>query len=613
MTEAREARHGPALASAPPGDGLHNGQLAAPASAAPMAAPPLPGSPQAAGPARPDRRDVWVAGVLGLAAVLARLPFRSHILNTWDSVLFALGIDHYDVTAARPHPPGYPVYVFLGWLAHHVWRDENTALVAVSLLLTGASVAALYLLVRQWTGRPAATAASALFGLSPVLLHNSVIATSYPGEAFFSILVALAAWRVRTAPTDRTLGRSAWLGAAFALALGFRASLLFFLAPLVAWALVWPQPGGGPEPVRVALRRVRAAAISAAPVGLAWAIPMVVLSGGVRAYLAATRIQSGYVVFSESVFQLGRAAWDPHWMRFALYLDAETHVLLPSAVLVVVVAVVALVARVAAAGRTGFPRPSAPAVAWLLLWIAPPVAFYLLVFDGWDKGPDGYILCVLPAIYLAFGWLADAAWRVCRAAYAGAGPTWQTWVGRVAAVGIVVLCVVPGAGLAARWQPMHDREVRDHEAWAQGWAGLPAAFPPSDTAIVTSYSWAHVKWSFPQYTVWSYLRIPVGPGSPWALTLESHNHTDDVGFYTAHEQGPTGRSHAVPAAIRHVVVFDFQLAGENGGPRELRPEVQVREAHLPNGWRILVFDTDAAHPTVESYFTQPGNTPAVTA
>jgi hypothetical protein len=53
---------------------------------------------------------------------------------------------------------------------------------------------------------------------------------------------------------------------------------------------------------------------------------------------------------------------------------------------------------------------------------------------------------------------------------------------------------------------------------------------------------------------------------------------------------------------KHLVLFDFQLAGENGGTRLVRPEHPVREAFLPNGWRVLVVDTVPGQETLEDYF-----------
>ena len=54
---------------------------------------------------------------LALIFALAHLPFLATSLEDIDSVNFALGVRDFDVATHRPHPPGYPVYIFLGKIA----------------------------------------------------------------------------------------------------------------------------------------------------------------------------------------------------------------------------------------------------------------------------------------------------------------------------------------------------------------------------------------------------------------------------------------------------------------------------------------------------------------
>src|SRR6185503_6501367 len=54
---------------------------------------------------KPWTRADWVVSIgLALATGLAHVPFRARHLSTWDSVLFALGMDRYSVPEGRPHP-----------------------------------------------------------------------------------------------------------------------------------------------------------------------------------------------------------------------------------------------------------------------------------------------------------------------------------------------------------------------------------------------------------------------------------------------------------------------------------------------------------------------------
>ena len=68
----------------------------------------------------------------GLAALFALT--RSHWLDDWDSVNFAFALDDFDVMRHRPHPPGYPIYIAAGKLAHLAIADHAAALTLVSSL-----------------------------------------------------------------------------------------------------------------------------------------------------------------------------------------------------------------------------------------------------------------------------------------------------------------------------------------------------------------------------------------------------------------------------------------------------------------------------------------------
>ncbi|MFA5944359.1 MAG: DUF2723 domain-containing protein [Candidatus Thermoplasmatota archaeon] len=526
-----------------------------------------------------------------MASLASHVPFRSRHLATWDSVLFALAIDRYSILEARPHPPGYPVYIAMARMAQPLFGDANSTLVAISLLLAAGSVGLVYALGHRLAGRRVALVAALVFAMSPVLAHNSVLATSYPGEALFAVLVAAAGWHARRNPGTRS---ASWLGGVFLLALGFRQSLLFYLTPLVAWALL-----AAPRDARALVRRAAAFGVTALAVGLAWLLPLLAATGGFGPYRAATALQTRQVVFAQTVFTHGRMAWIDHWDRFVLYVRPEATLLLPVLVVLGLAAAVALRSR--GLRWTSGPRVAAPEAAlFLLLWIGPAVLFYLLIFDGWGKGPDGYALVLLPAVALAFALLAVA----CVDRLSLAWPSWQPAIGAAFAL----LLLVPVIGLGSAWGPPLA-EVREHDAWIDSWQRLETDYPANDTAIVASYSWTHVKWFFPEHILWSRLAIPPGPDwdRPWTLSLQTQYREDDLAFYRAHLDGPSGTEHPIPANIHRVIVFDFQLAGENGGTRTIRPEVEVYEARLSNDWRVLVFDVDAEHPTIESYFLDSGN------
>ena len=122
------------------------------------------------------RRDalLWIGG-LALLTLLSRLLFSSKWLFHWDSVNFALGMQHFDMRLHQPHPPGYFFYVVIADLVNLFVNDPNTSLVLLSLLFSILGVVFLFFLGLEMFGLSAAIIAALLFVSSPnIWFHGSV-------------------------------------------------------------------------------------------------------------------------------------------------------------------------------------------------------------------------------------------------------------------------------------------------------------------------------------------------------------------------------------------------------------------------------------------------------
>jgi len=73
--------------------------------------------------------------LFAVAAFVLYCSLMSCSLDEWDSVQLALGIERYDLSQHTAHPPGYPVYVFLGRLLFKILGSLRTALSHHLLLL----------------------------------------------------------------------------------------------------------------------------------------------------------------------------------------------------------------------------------------------------------------------------------------------------------------------------------------------------------------------------------------------------------------------------------------------------------------------------------------------
>ena len=241
---------------------------------------------------------------LSLVFLAAHVPFLPPTLDDIDSINFALGVADFDVARHQPHPPGYPVYIALGKVSTSILRQagvpspESRGLAIWSAISGAALVWFLYafFFALGLSGRGMQTLGAGLQP-SPVARWATVVAVTSPLFWFTALrplsdMAGLAAAVVAQAlivsaiAGTGTLRALTWGGFAAGLAIGVRSQTCLLTLPLLGLALVLPRAG---------LRaRDRIAAIAALSIGvLAWAIPLIVASGGLADYAAALGSQAG--------------------------------------------------------------------------------------------------------------------------------------------------------------------------------------------------------------------------------------------------------------------------------------------------------------------------------
>jgi 4-amino-4-deoxy-L-arabinose transferase-like glycosyltransferase len=249
--------------------------------------------------------------VLALAFALAHAPFLAPSLEDIDSVNFALGVRDFDVADHRPHPPGYPMYIGFAKAAvaaaATVSGDapqstiEARGLSALALVGAIAAIVALYAMFRALAGSDVrALAATALTASSPLFWYLSVRPMSdVPGlaAALAAVACLALAWQRQRpdASGDRRLtpermeasGRMIVLGALLTgIAVGFRSQNAMITLPFLVGVLL-DRTGRGVAGAMLG------GAVAMTLGALVWAVPLVVASGGVNAYLAALGSQAG--------------------------------------------------------------------------------------------------------------------------------------------------------------------------------------------------------------------------------------------------------------------------------------------------------------------------------
>jgi hypothetical protein len=511
-------------------------------------------------------RDVALASGLAVVTLLSRWPYRARMLYNWDAVQFALALHEFDIAKHQPHPPGYLLYVGLGRLLNASLSDPTLAYVALAMLFSAGSTFVLYGLARRLYDRGTAFVAASLLAVSPLFWFYGSVGLTYAGEAFAASVVAWFAYATLTGSVRHLY----WGALALGLTGGMRQSVLLLLLPL--WL------GCAALGIRSRRRLATAAGILLASV-LAWLLPMMWLTGGPGAYLAASTQLYGSMLFPTSV--LGGS------LETTL---AQLRYLLESTLVGLGPLGLVAAALPAYARREGWRVPE-----WFLLaWMVPPAIFYALVHFG----QAGYVLTFLPALVILLSRVL--VWAVA----AGSGrlrrPNWR-WALTAGAVLLLVL-INTGFFVSARPLPrefnkregdrwmwrardeFHDwimsrtaAALREHEAVIRTYVEtIRAVYDPSDTALVTelgnprSYPWLrHAMFYMPEYPIYQVQlgEVPLGFYAPQAAATMILT---------------PGALITLPAAIRQLVWFVDHWDPATPPPQGLR------EVQLPYGRYLYV-------------------------
>jgi hypothetical protein len=349
---------------------------------------------------------------LAAASLLTRWAFRSHYLFSWDSGNFALAMDHIDVAAHRPHPPGYLAYVFAGRLLRALGADTNAALVGWNILATAAIVVIVARFARelahgdaraervQWT-------AAAIMLTSPLLWFYGEVAEIYVSELLGTLVIAFFGWRAARG-NARALY---WCVLALAATALFKLTAAIFMLPVAIYAW-WRAP---------AAARRRAAWITAAATAAVAAVFVAVtprLPQAVWEQFVFTMSGSGVATGRDSLERLNHNSRDTATAMLAM-LGAVNLLVLP----------VAVMRRRRSSALLETPL--------ILLWSVP----WLLLCLGLHIAKPGYLLPLLPvcALLLA-GTYAACRSSICAslvaaqaainvAAFVATGPLGAEWTG----------------------------------------------------------------------------------------------------------------------------------------------------------------------------------------
>ena len=370
-----------------------------------------------------------VAGIFFALGVLTRVPFQTEFLWAHDSVLYARAIERFDPLDQRPQAPGYLYYVLLIRAIDWVVGDPNRAMTIVSLVAGAAAVALLYLFAARLYDERTARASGAFLLTAVTFWAYGGLAYPYTLLAALSIGCALLFWLALRAETGRG-PRLALATAAYGVAIGFRADLAVFLAPLwvmaaTATPLLWTL----------------GCALLGALLVVGWFFATAAMDGGVETLIEAMRVQAKFIDERYSVFgDLGLRALYGNVYELTRFLGRGLYFL---AALLVAVPLSAAARRIELSDRRRF--------AFVLLWTLTPLAIYIPI----HVGEYGYAFSMLPGLCVIAARGAIALARGARM------PRLLPWVVAGVALANAAVFLATDTPLSARDVMRRDRGVSE--------------------------------------------------------------------------------------------------------------------------------------------------------
>jgi hypothetical protein len=180
--------------------------------------------------------SVWTkASLLFLGSFFLYLFSRSPGLDEIDSVNFAMGVSHFNLWQHQPHPPGYPLYIFLGWIGSMFGANPNLSLHFISAVGGGLLVASWFIIIRLQFNELLAGWVAVCLAITPVIWMTATkVLTDSIAAGLLSSEVLAAVYFSRNGRRPALLA-TALLGAAAA---GARPQLILVVAVVLATALI---------------------------------------------------------------------------------------------------------------------------------------------------------------------------------------------------------------------------------------------------------------------------------------------------------------------------------------------------------------------------------------
>jgi hypothetical protein len=379
-----------------------------------------------------------------VAIFALRWPSRARFLYEFDSANYAFAIIDHNIFKHQPHPPGYPIWVWLSLAGTKLGFDANAAQIMLAITFAALGLAALIAFAREQFSASTVAIVVSAYVFAPGVALSCTTAMTYGVDLFTSAMGGWLAWRAWRG--DRSA--ACWAMILLGLASGIRPSGAVLMSPLILRAVAMANG----RALRPWLYSCGAAIVA----GGAWFVPVTRLHGGAREYVRYITARENNPFFDTSVLYGAPASTHLAALRELAVWCAQDFA--------------AIVAIALIAGRLSLaeaPRNDRPGRAFYMLWLAPEIILVVLL----HVAKPGYLMIAIPPALLLFGAYIDRRLDGVRA------------VGSCAAVVAIssLLWVMPSSHQAV--QRGTSSSIASSET---DWAALFARFAvfPSDERLV---------------------------------------------------------------------------------------------------------------------------------
>lgn len=217
-----------------------------------------------------NKKDYVICVLLFTIGILLRAPFVEKMQSHWDGPQYSLAVIKYDLSQETPAPPGYPLYIGMAKLVYKVVNDPHKALLALSVIFSGAGAVIFYIAGRFMFGRAVGVTASLLFLTGSTFYFFGLTAYAYGITPVTTAVFALISYLIIF--KNKKIGFL--LGLVLSFALGIRPQEAFFLIPLLILSLYY-----------LPLKQKILTIISFLFFSLLWFVPLINSTGGLNNYL----------------------------------------------------------------------------------------------------------------------------------------------------------------------------------------------------------------------------------------------------------------------------------------------------------------------------------------